>query len=381
MRTFPIYCICISMMVLSGISNAQSVRDRSASIQDITAQQARNKTLPVVQLAIRQYTCLKMQYVPPPPPGPMTIPHHYLVGSSGATNPLERAAGKFYGAFESRVAAGANQWLARGKEAEASCALDQLDVWAQARALLEYDVKSYPQSWYQVEWTLSAIAIADSILVNDAALDQAKQQRVNTWLNEVANTMMHYDRPHGNNHHYWRGLAAIAVGVSTGDDQLFTQGVTAYRDGIEEIDSQGAFPQEMARHENAIHYQDFAIEPLIILAEFAERQGVDLYSYSSHGRTLRDALLFLSRAVDDPSVVIPYTRDSQKTTFVTSSFSAEAFYVHRFGTKGLSSLITRKTAQTEWQPRLGGSPIVFLASTCSPATDVADCMKTSSKKR
>jgi hypothetical protein len=53
---------------------------------------------------------------------------------------------------------------------------------------------------------------------------------------------------------------------------------------ISEIDPQGAFPAEMSRHEPALHYQVFAIEPLVMIAELARRQGMDVYSLQEKNR-------------------------------------------------------------------------------------------------
>ena len=147
--------------------------------------------------------------------------------------------------------------------------------------------------------------ITDSILVNDSTLDPAQQKRVTAWLDAVARKDISFEKPtdSGNNHHYWRGLAATSVGVAASDGKLFKFGVETYRGGISDIDRNGALPKEMARHENAIHYQGFALEPLVVLAQFAAGQGVDLYGYENDKRSLRDAILFFGRAVDDAALV------------------------------------------------------------------------------
>jgi len=156
-----------------------------------------------------------------------------------------------------------------------------------------------------------------------------------TWLDAAARKDISFEKPgdSGNNHHYWRALAATAVGVTASDDKLFRFGIQTYKQAIGEIDSSGAFPKEMARHENATHYQGFALEPLILIAEFATRQGIDLYGYHDHGRTLRDAIAFFGRAVDDPSLIKPYTTDTQSRVG-SGEFAAFAFYTARFGTEG-----------------------------------------------
>ena len=79
---------------------------------------------------------------------------------------------------------------ARGDDAEAACAQAQIDQWAQARALLDYDAQESPQSWYQVEWTLCTVAISESVLLNDGALDPAVTARDVAWMNKVALRML-----------------------------------------------------------------------------------------------------------------------------------------------------------------------------------------------
>ena len=256
------------------------------------------------------HSCVATPFVAAPV-GRMNIPHHYLSGSNGPTNPAEPAATRIYGMFESRITAGMNQYLATGSHSESACALAQLDAWAQAHSLLDYDREESSQAWYQVEWTLLSAGITDSVLVNDSTLDPVQQQTVIAWLDAVARKDISFEKPgdSGNNHHYWRALAATAVGVTASDDKLFRFGVQTYKQAIDEIDPRGAFPKEMARHENAIHYQGFALQPLVLIAQFATRQDIDLYGYQAHGRTLRDAIVFFGRAFDDPGLVKPYTAD------------------------------------------------------------------------
>ena len=212
----------------------------------------------------------------------MQIPHHYMHGSNGPTNPAEAEATRTYGAFEHRITAGMNQWVATGNQAEAQCALAQLDAWAQAKALTNYDPKAYSQSWFQAEWSLASAGVTASVLRQNTALDPAQQERVAKWLRNAAHQLISYEKPGelGNNHHYWRALAAISIGVASNDNELFRFGVNTFKQAVGQEDNNGAFPLEMARHENAIHYQAFALQPLIMIAEFAERQNVDLYAYT-----------------------------------------------------------------------------------------------------
>jgi poly(beta-D-mannuronate) lyase len=287
----------------------------------------------------------------------MIIPSHYLSGSNGPTNPAEAAATKVYDDFEKRVDAGMNEYLATGDHKEAACALDQMDAWANAGALMNYDRKESQQAWFQVEWTLSGIGISDSVLVNDATLDPAEQKRVTAWLDAASHKSISFEKPGdtGNNHHDWRALHAIAIGITASDDQLFQFGVTTYRQAIAEINADGAFPKEMARHENATGYQGFALEPLILIAQFAARQGVDLYGYQANGHTIRDAVVFFGKAVENPDLIKPYASEPQTEIKPNNErFADMPFYVSHFGTAGLPDVIVASVKHPIEAPRLGG---------------------------
>lgn len=336
----------------------QHVADPHASVVSAAARQAtlRSTTDPLLRKAIQDlHSCVETPLVAAPA-GPINIPHHYLSGSNGPTNPAEAAATRVYAMFEGRITAGMNQYLATGSHVESACALAQLDAWAQAHALLNYDRQDSPQAWYQVEWTLSSAGITESVLVNDATLDAAQQERVIAWLDAAAHKDISFEKPNdsSNNHHYWRALAATAIGIVASDEMLYHFGIQTYVDAIAGIDSNGAFPKEMARHENAIHYQGFALEPLVLIAEFVTRQGIPIYSYKANGHTLRDAIVFFGRAIDDSSLVKPYTSDMQSMNFGSGDFANFAFYTARFGPDGLPPAILNALTRPTTATRLGG---------------------------
>jgi poly(beta-D-mannuronate) lyase len=294
----------------------------------------------------------------------MEIPSHYFNGSYGAINPAEVAAARIYNSFDERVTAGMNQYVATGNQAEAACALAQLDAWARAKQLLDYNAKTDSQAWFTAGWALCSAAITESVLRQDRALDPQQQARVIAWLRSAAHTLISWEKTdargnNGNNLHYWRALAAIATGVLADDNDLFRFGVDTYKQAINEIDANGALPLEMKRHENSIHYQAFALQPLVMIAEFAARQHVDLYAVSAHGRTIRDAIRFLGRAMADPTVVRPYTTDPQKLNFSSGDIAELNFYVARFGAADLSSSIATRLSHPASDKWVGGNTTVL----------------------
>lgn len=319
---------------------------------------ARNRDPRIAQAIASPKTCTNLTPISAPT-GRMIIPPHYLSGGHGPINPAEEPATRPYNDFEHRVTAGMNQWLVTSSKAEAACAQQQIDAWAQAGALLDYDPKEGTQAWFQVEWTLSAIAISESVLVNEPSLDAAMVKRDIAWMNKVAHRTVEFDKAgkQTNNHHYWRGLAAIATGVVSSDDDLFTWGVGVYKQAIDELDERGALPQEMARHERAIHYQSFALQPLVPLAAFAEQQGVPLFSYRSpSGRTVGDAVRFFGEAVANPEIIKAYTPDTQLFEHPGSDFYAFAeFYSHSPKAAPLPPAILKGLEQPTFATRIGGS--------------------------
>ena len=343
-------------------ASAQHVRDPKASLANIPAQQKLFTNPATLKSLGKIGSCLATPAVPAPT-GRMLIPHHYLTGSSGPVNPAEHAATEVYNAFQHRFTAGMNQYIATASQPEAACALAQLDTWAQAGALLDYDPAESSQAWYEAEWVLGCAGVTNSVLVTDSALDPAQQKRVTAWLVKAMRKNIAFERPgkDRNNHHYWRALGATSIGISANDDALFQFGIDAYKGAIAEIDTRGALPLEMARHENAIHYQAFALMPLVVVAEFAFRQGLDLYAFTANGHTLRDAIIFLGNAIADPTLVKPYATDEQRLGFRAGDLSPFAFYVTRFGPTGLPANIAETPTHPAMNLNTGGLTALFLS--------------------
>ena len=363
-KSFAAACIATSIAFSALAARAEHVNDPKASYIDVQQrhQQLAHNTDPRIAEAIASLKfCTKLPVVPAPT-GRMIIPPHYFSGGHGPVNPAEAVVTRTYNSLEARVTAGMNQWLVTGDPKEAQCAQQQIDAWAQAGTLLDYDPKESSQAWYQVEWTLSAIATSESVIVNESSLDPAVVKRDIQWMNKVAHRTVDFDEigTQTNNHHYWRGLAATSVGVISSDDKLFTWGIGVYKQAIGEIDKRGALPQEMARHERAIHYQSFALQPLAPLASFTERQHIPLYDYRSHsGRTIRDAVNFFGAAVADPSIIKAYTSDAQMIDDKGSDFYAFAeFYSDYTKPADIPAAVREGLEQPTFATRIGGSTTV-----------------------
>ncbi len=364
-RNLSPYWIAASVVLVTTSALAQKVSSPKASYIDVQQRHAQlaSTTDPRTKSAIASLSsCIALPVIEPPT-GRMIIPPHYISGGHGPVNPAEAPATRPYNNFEHRVTAGMNQWLVSGNKDEAKCAQQQIDLWAEAKTLLDYDPKESSQAWFQVEWTLSSIAISESVLLNEPSLDKAIVKRDIKWMNNVAHRTVDFDKAgkQTNNHHYWRGLAAVSTGVISSDDDLFKWGIDVFKQGINELDERGALPQEMARHERAIHYQSFALQPLVPIAQFADRQHVPLYAFRSHtGRTIQDAVNFLGRALADPSIIKNYTPDEQMIDEKGGDFFSFAeFYSHHVSSADIPTTILDGLKRPTFATRIGGSTTVI----------------------
>ena len=295
------------------------VRDPNASFLDVTARRAALKgaETPRVREALGSMRSCTGAAMPTPPPKGQDIPSRYVSGSHGALNPDEHSLSEPYYRVQDVAAWGANSYLVTGDAKEASCVVAMLMPWAKGKALLDYNAKDDMVVWFQSTWTVASLSLAVSVVRAEPTLNALDRDVVIAWLHDAARKAVHESRGERsgtaiNNHFFWRGLAATAAGVISNDDVLFNEGLKTYASAIAEIDAQGAFPEEMKRHELALHYQAFAIEPLVMIAELARRQGLNVYGLTENKHTLADAVDFLSRAMKDPAIVKSYTPEAQQ---------------------------------------------------------------------
>ncbi len=346
--------------------NELVIRIPAASFLDVPARRtelAHATTPRVVEALSWKADCLHAEQ-PAPPVGEMFIPHHYLSGSNGPVNPEEAKATEPYRKLEQAVSQGAGRYVVTGDAAEAVCVANLLAKWAAADALLDYTYRDSSQAWYQVEWTLSSVSLAWSVVETDPAIAAAQRTAILAWMHKVTEYMFAQDPHPGvreNNHAYWRALCATSVGILTSDDALFKSGLAQYARAIGQMNPDGSLPLEMARHENALHYQSFALAPLVMIAELAARQGVDLYSLKENGHTIADAVDFLVRASADPALVKKYASEPQTFSLFSGAKPPAwiEFWAARHPGKPWSGLLN----QPVYDSTLGGNATIYAAPT------------------
>ncbi|MGA3373879.1 MAG: alginate lyase family protein [Terracidiphilus sp.] len=346
------------------------VRDPNASFLDV---QARRKALQNVQtprllesLASLK-SCTGAPMPAPPPPG-QDIPSRYKSGSHGELNSKEHLLSEPYYNVQDVAAWGANRYLATGDPQEAACVIHALLPWARSKALLDYNAKDDMVVWFQSTWTVASLSLSVSVIRAEPTLNTAEQDEVIAWLRKAAHKAVNETRgpssgTERNNHFFWRGLAAAAAGVISQDNELFSFGLRTYATAIGEIDSRGAFLLEMERHELALHYQAFAIEPLVMIAELARRQGIDIYGLEENKHHLSDAIAFLAQAIADPTVVKKYTPETQQIDPDLRAGSQLLAWIEFWNARFADPAWHDLLQKPYYAARLGGNTTLYVAPT------------------
>ncbi len=163
----------------------------------------------------------------------------------------------------------------------ATAAVHGMARWADSGAMLG---RVNRQGYYHLTWALGAFALDYLKIREDRSLDPAEKVRVERWLRRLAAEVMAYfdmapnagDRL--NNHGYWAAMAVAAAGVATNDKTLFDWGIGHYSLFLRTVSRDGSLPLELERRSRALHYHLFALAPLVMLAELAQANGIDLYA-------------------------------------------------------------------------------------------------------
>jgi poly(beta-D-mannuronate) lyase len=258
------------------------------------------------------------------------------------------------------VALAADAYLAKGSKPAAACAYMLLESAATADAW----AGKMPgfQGVYVQNWLLSAVAIS-YLKVRESGLGTPQQDAViQKWFDHLAVRVGEYfdaEVKRGgsdgeNNHLYWAGLAIAAAGIADQDQEAFQWGITAGRMGIDAIQPDGSLIAEMNRGQMALHYNLYALAPLIMLAELGEANRIDLYAYDDGA--IHKLVNFCLAGLEDPTIVEKRTGIKQVVSqpYAGGDIGWAVPYVRRFPNAKLSELIAKApwVRYTTW----GGAP-------------------------
>lgn len=198
-------------------------------------------------------------------------------------------------AFARAVEQQSNAWLASGgtDTAAAQCGLALLRGWATQDALLTGSFNT--QGERSRRWYATGLAIA--YLAMRHALPGGSDPAIAGWFAKLARACAQDPPPVPNNLSDWTAAAVTACAIAGNDRRGFNMGVALASAGIDQIARDGSLPLERARGQMALHYHSFALTPLLVVAELARANGVDLYARNDDG--LRRLTAFVAEGLAD----------------------------------------------------------------------------------
>jgi poly(beta-D-mannuronate) lyase len=174
----------------------------------------------------------------------------------------------------------ADGYVASGDPAQAKCVVNWLSTWAKQGALLGeiYNERGFQANYVQ-KWTLGSLAMA-AFKVRDQ-LSKDDHQLLDPWLKTQAQLALDFwNNPdhERNNHLYWTGMAMAATAAVTNDESWWEKSRMIYDEGLSHIAPNGALEREMKRGQSAMHYHNYSLMPLSVMAELARVRGEDWYA-------------------------------------------------------------------------------------------------------
>ncbi len=237
------------------------------------------------------------------------------------------------------------------------CLARWLDSWAGAGAMLG---TATSQGAYERKWTLSTLALNYALLGDAPEIAAESRRRIEAWLADLARATVppyaakRYSEQ--NNHLNWAALAALATAVASQDSVLFEWAIAATRGAIGNIDADGSLPHELRRASKAMHYHRFALEPLVLAAEIAAANGIDLYA--ERDGALHRLTAHTRAAMADPEIVARRVGVAQ--SFVggdairPSMYAFAEPYVARFRDPGYAAVLRQVRGKGLSSTWLGG---------------------------
>lgn len=224
-------------------------------------------------------------------------------------------------AFETAVGRLTSAWIASGDPYHADCLAALLARAAERNAFADFEeAPAYRQARFSLEQPIIAASLGYSVIRGHLGSAPGRRRVIEDWLKRIA--AGHFARsgkPDGccRDHYYRRALYLTAVGIVTGDDQMFRTGVSAPLAALQEMNAEGALgPAILAQGREVLHNQAQALQYLTLVMTLAERQGYPLFERSLNGRTLRQAVAFLVTRLQQSQPLAGFTAEPQDLGFV-----------------------------------------------------------------
>lgn len=255
----------------------------------------------------------------------------------------------------------ADKYIRKGSRAAAACVVSLLESAAVAHAWS--GEMPTGQGHYEQKWLLAGTAVSWLKVRDSGQATPEQQKEILKWFSSLANRVTDYvdskknipGSDSWNNHRYWSGLAVAAAGIACNDRSNLAWGIASYKAGVDQIQPNGVLPLEMNRAGRALHYHLYALAPLIMIAELAEANGIDLYGYDNGA--IHHLVKLCIAGLADPGLFSKATGVPQDITggpYSGADIGWAVPYVKRFPDAQLSAWLAQAEYTSFWQ--WGGLP-------------------------
>ncbi|MET1076845.1 MAG: mannuronate-specific alginate lyase [Pseudomonas sp.] len=206
-------------------------------------------------------------------------------------------------------------YLRDGQPQQLECALQWLDSWAQADALRSEDFNHTGKSMRK--WALGSLAGAYLRLKFSASQPLQpyghQTRAIEAWFVRLADQVVgdwsELPLKNINNHSYWAAWSVMTVAVVSDRRDLFDWSVKQLEVAAQQVDEQGFLPNELKREQRALAYHNYSLPPLLMIAAFAQSNGVDLRE--TNHRALQRLAQRVIEGVDDADAFVARTDEDQ----------------------------------------------------------------------
>lgn len=268
-----------------------------------------------------------------------------------------------------------NEASRNNDEDKAHCAIAWLDSWAKTGHMREDPQGSAAEqarSRNETVWTLQSIATAYAINLRPRA-DRSEQRHIDRWLRRLAKDVLDTSsdiRPANRRQGQYlqAGVAIMAAGLVSEDEDLVAAAYSIYRSGIDAIRPDGSLEKESSLGDQALRTHLQALVPLTLMTELARHQGDNWSNYKPERLTrLAD---FSLHGINDPQWAAHQFGTPQENTWMNACSEEWAwtpFWV-RHDTQRISRLLP-SPGSCSWL-RLGGDlPLLKARGLFEPAME------------
>jgi len=160
---------------------------------------------------------------------------------------------------------------------------------------------------FHIQSLLPPMIIAYSDI--SGSLSKNNKVKIGKWLNrlvEQSQISNYFSRQ--DNKSYLRHLTALLWGIIIKNKDLIKQAKKGYENAIFDMRPDGTFPTDVARGGTGIHYQNRSTNALITIAGYSTIIGQNWIEYKINGRSIKNAVNWLDKVNNDPSLNKVYAR-------------------------------------------------------------------------